>query len=172
MPYAICLDFDGVLHSYDSPYTSVDVIPDPPVPGAQEFCEELIRRGFEVHVLSSRAASEDGRHAIRLWLAEHCFPRLESITHEKLPATIYVDDRGYRFENDFDAILRHVATPGKSREPWNKRGEESREERLNADLDALIARHYGAVESPRMEEFIGASAESFRRFLRDRQGGV
>lgn len=172
MPYSICLDFDGVLHSYDSPWTSADMIPDPPVPGAQAFCEELLRRGFHVHVMSSRAASEEGKAAIEAWLARHGFPPLTSITYEKLPAVLYVDDRAYRFENDFDAVLRHVATPGASPAPWNKRPAQSADEALNSDIEDLIVRHYGKVETPSFSDFLIKCTESMRRFLKARQGGT
>ena len=36
----ICLDFDGVIHSYTSGWKGAAVIPDPPVPGALEFIVE------------------------------------------------------------------------------------------------------------------------------------
>ena len=35
----ICVDFDGVIHSYKSGWRGVAVIPDPPVPGAIEWLE-------------------------------------------------------------------------------------------------------------------------------------
>jgi hypothetical protein len=32
----LCLDFDGVIHGYQSGWQGANVIPDPPVPGAIE----------------------------------------------------------------------------------------------------------------------------------------
>ena len=53
------LDFDGVLHSYTSGWMGVDKIPDPPVPGALEFCQAAVER-FEVVVHSSRCSDITG----------------------------------------------------------------------------------------------------------------
>lgn len=39
----ICIDFDGVLHSYTSGWQGEDVASDPPVPGAIEWLREMIR---------------------------------------------------------------------------------------------------------------------------------
>ena len=33
----VLVDFDGVIHSYTSPFTTPDEIKDPPVPGAFEW---------------------------------------------------------------------------------------------------------------------------------------
>lgn len=116
----ICLDFDGVLHAYTSPWTESSEISDGPVPGARAFCEILLGEGFSVVVFSSRAADESGRRAIEAWLAEHNFPLAVRVAHGGKPqAEIYVDDRGYRFEGDFTACLNFIR---KGVRPWNKKG--------------------------------------------------
>ena len=33
----LCLDFDGVLHTYSSGWKGADVIPDPPTPAVADF---------------------------------------------------------------------------------------------------------------------------------------
>jgi len=66
----LCLDFDGVLHSYTSGWKGARNIPDPPVPGAMAFLREAVAR-FEVAIHSSRARYFGGRRAMRRWLRFH-----------------------------------------------------------------------------------------------------
>ena len=64
----LCLDFDGVLHSYASGWQGIDKIPDPPVAGFAEFLEHAVQV-FDVVVFSSRSRSPEGRLAMREWLS-------------------------------------------------------------------------------------------------------
>lgn len=64
----LCLDFDGVIHSYTSGWQGVASIPDPPVPGALAFMEQAQADGWEVHIFSSRSRSLRGRRAMKRWL--------------------------------------------------------------------------------------------------------
>ena len=66
----ICLDFDGVIHSYTSGWQGAAVIPDPPVDGALDFIFEAVRK-FDVAILSSRSKHLRGRWAMKRWLYEH-----------------------------------------------------------------------------------------------------
>lgn len=66
----ICLDFDGVMHSYSSGWKGARNIPDPPVPGALEWlCKALAR--FDVAIYSSRSHQFGGRRAMKRWLRRH-----------------------------------------------------------------------------------------------------
>ena len=71
----LCLDFDGVLHSYTTPWSGAHNIPDPPVKGAMQFLSRAVTE-FEVNVYSSRSGDPEGVSAMRAWLryhyAEHC----------------------------------------------------------------------------------------------------
>ena len=66
----LCLDFDGVIHSYTSGWKGASVIPDPPVPGALEFIVTALDV-FEVHILSSRSHQWGGKRAMKRYLREH-----------------------------------------------------------------------------------------------------
>lgn len=66
----LCLDFDGVLHSYTSGWQGARNIPDPPVPGALEFVARA-PVDFRVHILSSRSHQWGGRRAMKRWLRHH-----------------------------------------------------------------------------------------------------
>ena len=65
----LCLDFDGVIHSYTSGWKGADVIPDPPVPGAIEFIFRALPH-FTVAIYSSRSGQEGGIDAMREWLLD------------------------------------------------------------------------------------------------------
>jgi hypothetical protein len=125
--YTVCVDFDGVLHSYTTPWINAHTIPDPPVAGAILWLITMLAK-FEVVIFSTRCKTWRGRRAIRRWLYEHgggaffeCVGArgLEDITLAKTKpaALIYLDDRAVRFTGPeswptVDQI--HKA------KPWNK----------------------------------------------------
>jgi len=63
----LCLDFDGVIHSYTSEWKGAAVIPDMPVPGALEFVVTALRH-FDVHILSSRSHQWGGKRAMKRYI--------------------------------------------------------------------------------------------------------
>lgn len=77
----ISIDFDGVLHSYTSGWKGVDVILDPPVPGAIKSLVDLVLASnrdlhgnavpkYCVAIFSSRSDLLKGRIAMTKWLRE------------------------------------------------------------------------------------------------------
>ena len=64
----LCIDFDGVLHSYSSGWRGPDNIPDPPVPGALKWLVGLVDDGFHVCIFSSRSQQQGGIGAMQAWL--------------------------------------------------------------------------------------------------------
>jgi hypothetical protein len=83
----LCLDFDGVIHSYTSGWKGPRTIPDDPVPGALEFILEAVNH-FEVHIFSSRSNYWFGRWAMKRWLKEHLVRH--SMVHNS-PSTWYLE---------------------------------------------------------------------------------
>jgi hypothetical protein len=66
----LCLDFDGVVHSYKSGWKGAHVIPDAPVPGALDFIYQALK-SWRVSIFSSRSKSLRGRWAMKGWLYRH-----------------------------------------------------------------------------------------------------
>lgn len=115
----LCLDFDGVLHSYTSGWKGADVIPDPPVPGAFQFIADAAQH-FHVHIYSSRSGQPGGIEAMRQWF-EEWDPKggilsLLSFPTEKPPAFIGIDDRVLTFNGTFPSARELL-----NFKPWNKR---------------------------------------------------
>ncbi|MHC4405527.1 MAG: hypothetical protein ACYTG0_38265 [Planctomycetota bacterium] len=102
----VCLDFDGVIHSYSSGWCGADVIPDPPVHGARDAIARL-RRQFKVVVLSSRCRTAEGREAVEAWLRRHSI-EVDEVCSHKPPAMVYVDDRAVRFRGDWDDTIGEI----------------------------------------------------------------
>lgn len=123
----LCVDFDGVIHSYSSGWRGARNIPDPPVEGAVEWLISLIAGGkdgsplFSVQIYSSRSRYFGGRRAIRKWLlrwgltgrelARIKFPR------SKPAAFLQIDDRALTFTGKFPSVEEML-----SFKPWHKRG--------------------------------------------------
>ena len=116
--FSIAVDFDGVIHEYVSPWIDAETIPDPPVPGAIEWLNEM-REKFRIVVFTTRGKTETGRIAVATWLVARGYPAVpDDVTAEKPPALIYLDDRAVRFDGTnfptADQIHRDFV-------PWNKR---------------------------------------------------
>ncbi len=123
----LCLDFDGVLHSYATGWHGAGIVSDPPVPGAARFLAEAVEK-FEVNVFSSRSNQPGGidamRGAVIMWVmneiddareARHVIDQIRFPT-EKPPAMVSIDDRGLTFEGVWPKIDDLLAF-----KPWNKR---------------------------------------------------
>jgi hypothetical protein len=105
----LCLDFDGVIHSYTSGWKGATEIPDDQVPGAIEFIRQA-SVPFEVMIYSSRSHHTGGIDAMRLWFAKHGLGMpLSAFPHSKPPAFLTLDDRALTFLGEFptiDALLK------------------------------------------------------------------
>lgn len=115
----LCLDFDGVIHSYTSGWQGADCIPDPPVDGAIEFITEAVKR-FKVVIFSSRSNQRDGIASMQIWLMSYL--KDESVydqidwPKEKPPAMITIDDRAITFVGVWPEICDLLDF-----KPWNKK---------------------------------------------------
>jgi len=121
----ICLDFDGVIHSYTSGWRGARNIPDSPVEGAIEFILHAVR-DYDVVIHSSRARYWGGISAMRSWLRTHsgnlwydtpAGPGIEDVrfTRWKPAAVVTLDDRAVRFDGKFPEPRELAAL-----QPWNK----------------------------------------------------
>jgi hypothetical protein len=115
----IVVDFDGVLHSYASGWKGATVVPDGPVEGAFEWLTAAVER-FDIAIYSSRSREKGGIEAMRDWLAREGLAErvLEQLKfpRTKVPAHVYLDDRGWRFEGTFPELDALDAF-----QPWFKR---------------------------------------------------
>ena len=124
--WTVSVDFDGVIHSYATPWIAPHVIPDPPVPGAIGWLHQIIQV-YDVVIFSTRCRTWRGRRAIKAWLKKHSsniyrdglgYTGIEDVklSHKKLPALVYVDDRGYRFTGSNFPTVGEIH----KMRPWNK----------------------------------------------------
>lgn len=157
----IAVDFDGVIHSYLSPWTSPECISDPPVPGALSFLQEAVAR-FDVVIFSVRAQHETGVRAIAWWLVHHGLPQdvvaQLRITHEKPKAIVYLDDRAWRFTGQFPSLDQLDAAV-----PWNRRSH--RQDGMKHDATSRGSPSLpGQAKTPRsgLEQHRGAAARGSR----------
>lgn len=98
----ICIDFNGVLDMYTG-WKGADYTY-PIRAGAKEFLEELKRLGYKVVIWT--AADEN---LVCQWLFDNdLYDLYDSITCEKIPAIIYIDDRAICFKGDFQYTLAQV----------------------------------------------------------------
>lgn len=124
----LCLDFDGVIHSYSSGWKGAREIPDPPVDGALIFIKRATDH-FHVNIYSSRTA-QDGVIAMQKWLEAAYMDDLHWSAREaydfvrtelfwpraKPPAMVTIDDRAITFDGTWPEMGDLLEF-----KPWNKR---------------------------------------------------
>jgi len=104
----LCLDFDGVIHSYISGWRGPTTISDPPVYGAMTFISEASKE-FKINIFSSRSHQKGGIRAMQTYLVNAGL-KWDFVVHEidwpvhKPPATITIDDRALCFTGKFPDI--------------------------------------------------------------------
>ncbi len=128
MKQIIALDFDGVIHSYTTPWNGADIISDPPVEGAMSFIRKVLDSKFDLVIYSTRSCpetngienAERGKKAIKQYLIDNGLAREDAnqidVVSSKPRAVVYIDDRAWRFEGTFPTIGMIDAFT-----PWTKR---------------------------------------------------
>ena len=116
MPKTVCIDFDGVIHDYKGGWQGYDVIGGEMISGMGAQIRKLAEAGYRVVILSSRARVPEGKEAIKVWLSARGVEIVrdyECVTHEKVPALVYFDDRAIQFRPGMDLLFRT-----KTFKPW------------------------------------------------------
>lgn len=122
MKKILCLDFDGVCHSYSSGWKGAEVILDPPVEGMWEALEAYIAL-FDVQIYSSRSSQPGGIDAMIDWFLSHATSLANQRTFKQLsfPTTkpaafVSIDDRVVCFDGSWPSVESLA-----SFKPWNKK---------------------------------------------------
>lgn len=96
----VCLDFDGVFNTYNG-YDGDNL--GKPRQGIKEFLEQLSKE-YSITIFSVRRYSK-----IITWLEDYnLLDYVDNVTSYKLPAVAYVDDRGIRFDGDYNKALAQI----------------------------------------------------------------
>jgi len=128
----LCVDFDGVVHSYVQPWINEYTIPDSPVPGALRWIWKATE-WVDVQIYSSRSKTAAGRVAMFAWMSAHSADEFGhdhpmaaepfdnypiGFAAEKPAAFLTIDDRAICFEGDWSELDPAEMLNFK---PWNKR---------------------------------------------------
>lgn len=92
----VAIDFAGTLCDFHG-WQDAE-----PVAGAAAFVFRVIEAGYTPVIYSTMPAD-----IIAAWLTRRGFPAL-GICSEKPEALVYIDDRGFRFEGDWDAAFAAI----------------------------------------------------------------
>jgi hypothetical protein len=128
----LCLDFDGVVHRYDQPWTTADEIRDHATLGFFEWAEKAAEY-FALVIYSSRSKDPGAISAMMAWMvAERKLWREQGgksatgvpvqfeFAHVKPAAFLTIDDRAVCFDGDWSALELDPALL-RGFKPWNKR---------------------------------------------------
>lgn len=103
----ICIDFDGVVHSYEKGWQGGEIY-GTVVPGFFEWSEKACQH-FRLVIYSSRSKTPEGIEAMKAWLLrqlQECGEQwiiAYDFSDTKPPAFLTIDDRAIRFDGDWGA---------------------------------------------------------------------
>ena len=106
----VAIDFDGVIHKNSKGFYDGTVY-DEPIDGSIESIKRLSKK-YDVVIFSCKALPDrplikekTGIDLIKEWLGNYDILKcVKEVTWEKPRAFLYIDDKGYRFENWEDTM--------------------------------------------------------------------
>lgn len=112
----LCLDFDGVIHSYEHGWRDGSIY-GTVTPGFLTWLA-IAQEYFRIVIYSSRSAQPNGTEQMKQWLARQnggTLPTGLEFSASKPPAFLTIDDRAVCFRGDW-----HELNPATLREfkPW------------------------------------------------------
>ena len=106
----LAIDFDGVIHNYDKGYHDGTCYGDP-IEGSLEAIRNL-SKDYNIVIFTAKAKpsrplvnGKTGVELVQEWLEKHdVMQYVAEITAEKPRSQIYIDDKGYHFQNWEDTL--------------------------------------------------------------------
>jgi len=106
----LSIDFDGVIHIFDRGYHDGTCYGEP-VPGSLDAIRNLSSR-YRIIIFTAKAKSDrplvngkTGSELVWEWLHKYGINDcVAEVTAEKPRSCLYIDDKGYRFENWADTL--------------------------------------------------------------------
>ena len=110
----VAIDFDGVINPMTCGYLIADrVPPDPPTVGIKELIDELRNNNYQVVIMTCRCSFPGGEKSVQEYLDMYNI-EVDLITDQKVPAIVYLDDRGIQFDGNTSGLLCRI----KNFKPW------------------------------------------------------
>lgn len=106
----IAIDFDGVIHKNSKGFFDGTVY-DTPIEGSLDAIKKISTK-FDIVVFTAKASKDrplidgkTGKEHVVEWLKENGFYQyIKDVVIEKPRAVLYIDDKGYKFNNWIETI--------------------------------------------------------------------
>ena len=103
----IVFDFDGVIHKYSKGWQDGSIY-DEPVKGIKTLINEL-HQDYDICIVTTRARELLGQVAVEDYLKDNHI-EFDLVTSIKVPAVMYIDDRGINFDGNVDNLREQIKT--------------------------------------------------------------
>ena len=106
----LAIDFDGVIHNFNKGYHDGTCYGEP-IEGSLEAIK-LLSKEYNIVIFTAKAKpsrplvnGKTGTELVQEWLEKHkVMQYVSEITSEKPRSQIYIDDKGYHFQNWSDTL--------------------------------------------------------------------